>query len=212
MNSQNTLIIKDLLNLIMIYSVTKYSSRHLNTYMKALYYRLRTHKKLNIFIYLTRYLIGFAFIPSGLTKLKGFRFTKAGTDTPIGYFFEALYQTGPYWQFLGAIQLLAAFLLMSQRFATMGAILFLSIMGNIWVITMSMNFSGTYIITSLMLLANLMLIAWDWYKIKFMLYPDNFKYQDENFIIPAIKPIWITIGIIIFFLSLGPMIMLSHFK
>jgi len=212
LNSQNTLRIKDLLGLIIIYSVTKYLSRHLNAYMKALYYRLRTHKKLNRFIYFTRYLIGFAFIPSGLTKLKGLRFTKAGTDTPIGYFFEALYQTGPYWQFLGAIQLLTAFLLMSQRFATLGAILFLSIMGNIWVITISMNFSGTYIITSLMLLANLMLIAWDWYKIKFMLYPDNFKYQDKNFIIPAIKPIWITIGIIIFFLSLGSMIMLSHFK
>ncbi|GGE65613.1 DoxX-like protein [Pedobacter psychrotolerans] len=180
--------------------------------MNALYYRLRTNKNLNLFIYLTRYLIGFAFIPSGLTKLKGARFTKAGTDTTIGYFFEALYQTGTYWQFLGGIQLLAAFLLMSQRFATVGAILFLTIMGNIWVITMSMNFSGTYIITSLMLLANLMLIAWDWYKIKFMLYPDNFRYQDEKFIVPPIKPIWITIGTLIFFLSLGSMIMLSHFK
>ena len=56
------------------------------------YNKLRSTSWVNTFVILTRYLIAFAFIPSGLKKIAGERFTQLGTDTQIGFFFEALYQ------------------------------------------------------------------------------------------------------------------------
>lgn len=92
--------------------------------LSALYDRLRRNPFLHIFIILTRFLIGFAFIPSGLKKVLGLRFSNISTDNPIGFFFEAMYQTGFYWNFLGWAQVIAALLLMTQRFATLGAVIF----------------------------------------------------------------------------------------
>lgn len=97
--------------------------------------RLRQNKWMNYYILFTRFLIGFAFIPSGLSKLVGDRFTTIPTTEPIGYFFEGFYQTGLYWNFLGLCQVTAAFLLITQRYATIGALLFLGIITNIVVIT-----------------------------------------------------------------------------
>lgn len=112
-----------------------------------------------------RYLLGFAFFPSGLVKLSGERFTRISTDHPIGYFFEALYQSGFYWNFLGLAQITAGILLMTQRFATLGALLFLAILTNIWIITISLSFTGTWMITSLMMVAVLILVIWDQHKL-----------------------------------------------
>ncbi|WP_128124742.1 hypothetical protein [Chryseobacterium carnipullorum] len=61
--------------------------------------KLRTNRFNQWVMIHLRYLVGFAFFPSGLTKLIGNRFTVLSTDTPIGYFFEAMYQTGFYWNF-----------------------------------------------------------------------------------------------------------------
>lgn len=130
--------------------------------------RLRQNKWMNYYILFTRFLIGFAFIPSGLSKLVGDRFTTIPTTEPIGYFFEGLYQTGLYWNFLGLCQVTAAFLLITQRYATIGALLFLGIITNIVVITLSMDFNYTPVITILMWLATLTLILWDWNKIKIL--------------------------------------------
>lgn len=130
--------------------------------------KLRQNKWANYYILFTRFLIGFAFIPSGLTKLFGERFTTIPTSEPIGFFFEGLYQTGLYWQFLGFTQIFAALLLFTQRFATAGALMFFGIITNIFVITLSMNFNLTPVITGLMLLACTTLIVYDWAKIKIL--------------------------------------------
>ncbi|TPG67644.1 hypothetical protein [Hymenobacter nivis] len=114
----------------------------------------------------TRYLLGGAFVFASIIKLKGHRFTRlSGAAEPIHsawHFFETLYKSGLYWQFLGAAQCLAGFLLLTQRFATLGALLFLPIIANVFVITLSYEFGGTPVITGLMLLANALLLAWDW--------------------------------------------------
>jgi hypothetical protein len=93
----------------------------------------------------------------------GGRFTDRSPDTPIGYFFDAMYQSGGYWRFIGVAQLLAAVLLLMPRSgATVGALLFLPIILNIFVITVSLNFDGTWLVTGLMLLAALYLVCWDY--------------------------------------------------
>lgn len=126
---------------------------------------LRTSRFNHWVIIHLRYLVGFAFFPSGLVKLLGERFTRVSTDHPIGYFFEALYQSGFYWNFLGLAQITAGILLVTQRFATLGALMFLVILTNIWIITISLSFTGTWMITSLMMIAVLILVVWDQHKL-----------------------------------------------
>lgn len=127
--------------------------------------QLRTDSISQWIIIHLRYLVGSAFFPSGLIKLMGERFTRISTHHPIGYFFEALYQSGFYWNFLGLAQMTAGILLMTQRFATLGALMFLAILSNIWLITLSLSFAGTWIITSLMMIAVVILVIWDKHKL-----------------------------------------------
>ena len=42
-----------------------------------------------------RILLAAGFIPPGLQKVVGHRFTSLGVDTPVGYFFDAFFQAGP---------------------------------------------------------------------------------------------------------------------
>lgn len=115
---------------------------------------------------LTRILLAAGFVPTGMVKLLGQRFTLLPVETPIGAFFEAMYQTGLYWQFLGATQVLAGVLLLVPRWAHIGALAFLPIMTNIFVVTVALKFRGTPIVTGLMLLAVVYLCAWDYHRFR----------------------------------------------
>ncbi|MBK8748417.1 MAG: DoxX family protein [Saprospiraceae bacterium] len=172
------------------------------TKINSTYSRIRSKRWLNTIVILSRYLIAFAFIPSGLKKIMGLRFTQIGIDNPIGFFFEGLFQSGIYWNFIGWAQVVAAFLLMTQRFATLGTLFFFFIISNIWVITISLHFTGTWIITSLLLFAIIMMLLWDFNKLKFIFYPDNYSVvvKDSNY--PTHNRIWIIAGFILFGLSL----------
>ncbi len=124
---------------------------------------------LQLAIIYTRYLVGGAFVFASLIKIKGHRFTQmegtvAGHNP--GYFFEMMYQSGLYWQFIGVAQCVAGLLLLTQRYALLGALAYVSIMANIFVITISYDFAGTPVITGLMLLAGLLLLAWDWNRLR----------------------------------------------
>ncbi|WP_080780385.1 DoxX family membrane protein [Chryseobacterium phocaeense] len=155
--------------------------------------KLRTNRRNQWIIIHLRYLVGSAFFPSGLTKLLGNRFTVLSTDTPIGAFFEAMYRTGVYWNFLGLCQIIAGILLMTQRYALLGALMFLAILSNIWIITISLSFTGTWIITSLMMIAVIILLIWDHHKLM-PLFSDNHSMTIESY--PDPGRIWINAGII----------------
>lgn len=128
--------------------------------------RVREHRYLKFFTVFTRILLALGFVPSGITKVRGNRFTILGIDNPVGFFFEAMYRTGFYWRFLGLCQLAAAALLVIPRTATIGALVYFPLILNIFVITVSLHFQGTPVITGLMLLANLYLLCWDYDKLK----------------------------------------------
>lgn len=119
-----------------------------------------------LFIIYLRYLLGFAFVFASLVKIRGLRFTtESGAENPINsawHFFETMYQSGLYWQFIGVGQFIAGALLLTQRYAKLGTVMYLAIIANIFVITISYDFRGTPIITGLMLLATILLVAWDW--------------------------------------------------
>jgi uncharacterized membrane protein YphA (DoxX/SURF4 family) len=128
--------------------------------------RARGERFLRIFTVVTRILLALGFIPSGITKVLGNRFTVLGIDNPVGFFFEAMYRTGYYWRFLGLCQLVAALLLLVPRTATVGALVYFPLILNIFVITVALDFRGTPVITGLMLLANIYLLCWDYDKLK----------------------------------------------
>lgn len=173
------------------------------------YNSVRNKSWLNTFVILTRYLIGFAFIPSGLKKIMGERFTQISIDNPIGFFFEALYRSGVYWNFIGWAQVIAALLLMTHRFATFGAICFFFIVSNIWVITISLHFSGTWVITSLMLMAVIMLLVWDYHKLKYIFFGENYSLQNSPPNMPTYNSSWIITGFILFAWSISGLLLLE---
>lgn len=157
-----------------------------------------------LFILYTRYLIGGAFVFAAIVKIKGQRFTTYdGTDTPLNspfHLFETLYQSGLYWKFLGVGQFIAGFLLMTQRYAKLGALMFLPIIANVFVITISYDFKGTPIITGLMLLANILLVLWDWDELKMLF---NLTPVMENKNIWMHDKVWEITGLVLFLFDTG---------
>lgn len=112
----------------------------------------------------TRVLLAVGFLPTGVVKLLGQPFTSLGLESPVGLFFHALHQSGLYWGFLGAMQVAAAVLILVPATATLGAALFLPIILNIFVITVGLGFTGTPWITGPMVLATMLLLAWDYHR------------------------------------------------
>jgi hypothetical protein len=128
------------------------------------------NKWLQIFTAFTRVLLAIGFIPPSIKKIMGQPFTVLPDSTPVGHYFNALYQTGFYYEFLGWGQLVAALLLLLPRTAHLGALLFLPIIANIAVLTSSVGFAGTNYITALMLVAATYLVAWDYDRLKLILF------------------------------------------
>lgn len=176
-----------------------------------------TLKKLLLFklavIYL-RYLVGFAFVFASIVKIKSMPFTSIPPTEPVGYFFEAMYQTGFYWNFLGWVQFISGALLMTQRFATVGAMMFLPIILNVFVITHAINFGmGTPIITTLMLLATIFLILWDYKKWIILFWQDHHIKLDltaeseDKFMT---DPLWAITGVIFIVFTIIPWVFNNH--
>jgi hypothetical protein len=154
-------------------------------------------------VWLTRYLLAFAFIPSGMKKVLGQRFTSIGTDNQIGYFFEALFRSGMYWNFLGWGQLIAAFLMMTQLFSTLGNLIFFFIISNIFFITVSMHFTGTWLIALLMLFASTCLLLWDADKLQYVIKQKGFLEISLDIKLPKASKIWQISGLLIFIASVS---------
>lgn len=173
------------------------------TMLSSIYVRVRTYYPLNLMVWLTRYLLAFAFIPSGMKKVLGQRFTSIGTDNPIGYFFEALFRTGMYWNFLGWGQLIAALLMMTQLFSTLGNLIFFFIVSNIFIITVSMHFTGTWLIALLMLFASTCLLLWDANRLQYIIVRKGFLEIRQDVKLPEASRIWQISGILLFIASVS---------
>jgi len=140
---------------------------------------LKQQLLVKLFVVYLRYLIGFAFVFASIVKIRGERFTSIPASEPVGYFFEAMYQSGFYWNFLGWAQLISGALLMSQRFSTVGAMVFFPVILNVCLITHSVDFgSGTPTITTLMLLGTTFLVLWDYKKWMILFQRDHTIYLD----------------------------------
>lgn len=119
-------------------------------------------------------LLALGFIPTGAVKVAGLRFaTNLDITSGAGEFFEILYQSGYYWVFLGLAQVLAGLLILWERTAAIGSILFLAIISNIFFITISYDFNYTSVVSSLILLASLWLVFWNWHRIRCLFFTNS---------------------------------------
>lgn len=169
---------------------------------------------LQIFTIYLRYLIGGAFIIAaiGMGKLNGSSNLLNSMSTPIQelepiqQFFRVMSKSGLYWKFIGWTQIVAGVLLMSQRFAKLGALMFFGMILNIFVITISYEFKGTPIVTSLMLLATTYLLVWDVRSFLFLVQEDV-QVKHNSFTVLD-KPYWVWLS----FIMMGSIVLLAILK
>jgi uncharacterized membrane protein YphA (DoxX/SURF4 family) len=106
--------------------------------------------------------LGLAFIISGIRKLPGMKFTALPIDNPVGLFFEGMYVTGIYWNFIGVYQILLGILLFTPFWPRLTPIMSIPVTVNIFLVSVGLSMTGTPVITGLMLLSNLYLILFHW--------------------------------------------------
>ena len=127
----------------------------------------------------TRLFLGIIFFSSGMAKL-----THGGFIGIIGpVWLEerlATYGLGLFAQFVGWCQLLIGSLLLSQRFAVIGAIMLVPMLANIFVVTVSLEWRGTPYVNAVLLAMNAFLL-WD--------YRDRLKllFIDDEAQIPVVR-------------------------
>ena len=138
------------------------------TKLEQFYYNAKGNKWFRYFTVFCRIVLALGFIPSGIVKITGERFTALPANHPLGHYFDALYQTGYYYTFIGIAQLVIALFLLIPRTALLGAIIYFPTILNICILAYATRFEGTRI-TTLMLLANIYLLCWDYERIKHIL-------------------------------------------
>lgn len=136
--------------------------------LEQFYYEAKENKWFRYFTVFCRIVLALGFIISGIVKIRGERFTALSANHPLGHYFDALHHTGYYYTFIGLGQVIAALLLLIPRTALLGAIIYFPIILNICTLAYAVRFEGTRI-TTLMLLANLYLLCWDYERLKYIL-------------------------------------------
>src|SRR5687767_11836043 len=148
------------------------------TTLEQLYIKAKGNKWFRYFTVFCRIVLALGFIPSGMVKIMGERFTALSVNHPLGHYLEALHLTGYYYTFVGIIQVTAALLLLIPRTALLGAIIYFPIILNICILAYAVRFEGTRI-TTLMVFANLYLLCWDYARLKYIL-PIHEKKNDDH--------------------------------
>lgn len=145
--------------------------------IEEIYYEAKADKWFQNFAVFCRIALAASFIAFGYPKITGERFAEGlPSNNPLGHYFDALYLTGYYYAFIGIAQIITAILLLIPRTSLLGALMYFPIMLNICVLTYATRFDGTRLNT-MMLLASLFLLIWDYDRLKHIL---PFKQSKRN--------------------------------
>lgn len=137
--------------------------------LEALIHEARADKWIQRFAIFCRVMLALGFLIGGYVKIIGERFASGlPSNNPLGHYFDALHITGFYYTFIGIGQIIAAVLLLIPRTSLLGALMYFPIILNICVLTYATRFDSTGIVT-VMLLANLFLLIWDYDRLKHLL-------------------------------------------
>ncbi|MEO6722196.1 MAG: hypothetical protein ABIN67_17650 [Ferruginibacter sp.] len=145
--------------------------------LNHVYYEAKGNKWFHYFAVFCRIMLALGFFISGTVKVSGERFASGlSVNNPMGHYLEALHHTEYYYTFIGISQLLIAILLLIPRTALLGALMYFPIILNICILTYAVRFEGTRM-TTIILLANIYLLCWDYDRIKYIL---SFKQIKET--------------------------------
>lgn len=113
-----------------------------------------------------RFFLGLIFFTAGMAKLTQ---NFPGIIGPV-WLEERLevYHLGVYAKFIAWSQVVIGLLLLTQRFATLGAIMLFPMISNILMVTISLEWKGTPYVNAFLLLLNLILLLWDYNKLKIL--------------------------------------------
>lgn len=137
--------------------------------IEEIYYEAKSDKWFQGFAVFCRIALAASFLPAGFVKIMGERFAVGlPSNNPLGHYFDALYLTGYYYTFIGVVQIITAILLLIPRTSLLGALMYFPIIINICVLTYATRFDGTRINT-MMALASLFLLIWDYDRLKHIL-------------------------------------------
>ncbi len=150
----------------------------LETALDNIHARMTSSRILQIFTAFTRILLFVGFTPPSIKKILHQPFTSLPDSNPVGHYFNALLGTGFYYEFIGWGQLIAAVLLLFPRTTHLGALMFFPIILNIAVLTNAVGFAGTWLLTIFMTLAATYLVAWDYDRLKPILFGKRLKKAD----------------------------------
>jgi uncharacterized membrane protein YphA (DoxX/SURF4 family) len=134
--------------------------------LDRIHLQARGNKWLGFFAIFCRIALAAGFIPSGMQKVLGERFTTLAINHPMGNFLEAFHHTGFYYPFVGIMQVSAAIFLLIPRTVTIGAFIYFPIILNICILSLAVRFDGSQITSPLMVCAVLFLLCWDYHKFK----------------------------------------------
>jgi uncharacterized membrane protein YphA (DoxX/SURF4 family) len=121
-------------------------------------------------VVIVRIALGVLFIAYGAWKVGDGYVPLAETDHPVGLFFRFMEDTGFWWDLVGWTQIVAGVLLITQRFATVGALILLPVVVNILAVNVSLYpaFGATIYLTGVTLALTLFLVAYDYPKWKYV--------------------------------------------
>jgi uncharacterized membrane protein YphA (DoxX/SURF4 family) len=181
---------------------------HLSTKLDRLHAKAKGNKWLRYFAVFNRIALAAGFLPAGLVKIMGERFTSLSVNHPMGHYLEALHLTGYYYPFIGVLQVAAAIMLLIPRTALLGALIYFPIIINICILSLAVRFDGSLITSPLMVLANLYLLCWDYDKLKFILpfrhpAPPKPEFNSNKFPVQFFAGVVATIAIVVLGVSRG---------
>ena len=147
-----------------------------------------------------RIFLGLIFFTAGMSKLMSF----PGIIGPV-WLEEKLapHGLGLFARFVAISQIVVGLLLLSKRFATIGAVMLFPLLLCILMVTISLEWQGTPYVNAFLLLINLTLLAADYPKLKFLLHQDPDRLKQY----PLVRKnaledmIWV-VGFIIFIIGL----------
>ncbi len=167
--------------------------------------RARQIRWINVAIVNLRFLIGFAFVPSALKKILDQPFTDPANHGRFHDFLHAFHATGWFYPFVGAMQIAAAALLFTQRFATLGALIALPILTAITVFCWSTQVYPTASVATMMWLGTVGLVVWDIDKWRGIFLRDDrvAQVRIEPIAAPIDLQLWARCGLAILVVYLG---------
>lgn len=129
-------------------------------HIQSLLERIRSNTLFTILYWTARILMAIGFVLSGIRKLPGVKFTTLDASNPVGAYFQAMYDTGFYWNFIGYFQILIGIMMVFNRFKVLAPLLMMPVTINLWLVSIALHMRGTPIITTLMVMANVFLMLW----------------------------------------------------